>query len=154
MTCLHDELRQLLAHGSLFGDRMDVTFNAMTSGALLMMAALVAVGFLLAPGLHRRTRLLVGLAILVPLLAGVAMTMTRSAEMGLLAGAGVILLVVRPRLFRGLRGSPADCRAGGPVLGQHFLPPLVHQRLSPGAHSGRRESVTEARDVGRAAGTW
>jgi hypothetical protein len=71
---------------------MDVTFNAMTSGALLMLAALVALRVRAgagrwpppasghAAGRWRRCWL------------GVAMTMTRSAELGVLAGVGAMLL--------------------------------------------------------------
>ncbi|MBK6732961.1 MAG: O-antigen ligase family protein [bacterium] len=140
VTCLHDQVYQLFTHGSLFGDRMDVTFNSMTSGALLMLAALVALGFLLAPGVGRRLRLVMVL-VLVPLLAGVAMTMTRSAELGLLAGAGVMLLVVRPRLFGIFAGVLLIAALVVLFYGKHFLPPLVNERLSPAHLLGGENTV-------------
>lgn len=130
ITCLHDQVQQLIHGGSLFRDRMDVTFNAMTSGALLMMAALVAFGFVVAPGVGRRVRLVTGLS-LAPLLLGVAMTMTRSAELGVLAGVGAILLVVRPRLFGGFLGLLIVAVLVIQFYGSSFLSPLMRERLSP-----------------------
>lgn len=150
VTALHDEVRQFLAHGSLFRDRMDVTFNAMTSGALLMMAALVAGGFVLAPGVGRRLRLACAAA-LVPLSLGIAMTMTRSAEMGLVAGVGLMLLAVRPRLFGAFAIALAAVVAVVLLAGDRFLPPLLHERLSP-AHLLGGENTTLRLEMWR--GGW
>lgn len=99
-TCLHDQTQLLMRTGSLFQVRMTGNFNPMTSGCLLMMAALTGAGFLMAPGTGRRLRWGLALA-LVPLLLGIVMILTRSAQMGLVAGVGALLLVIRPRLFAG-----------------------------------------------------
>lgn len=84
--------------GGFFSQRMDVIFNPMTSGALLVMAFMVAVGFLVAPGLSIRWKTGVGLAAL-PVLLGIVMTMTRSAQLGLLTGLAVVLLLVSRKWF-------------------------------------------------------
>ncbi len=100
VTCLHDQTQLLVRTGSLFQERMMGHFNAMTSGCMLMMAALTGAGFLVAPGTGRRLRWGLALA-LAPLLLGIVMVMTRSAQMGFIAGVGALLLVLRPRLFAG-----------------------------------------------------
>lgn len=97
-TCLHDGVQQVARTGGLFAQRMAGMFNSMTSGALLMLATLTAAGFLAAPGIGRRHRLAVALA-LPPLVIGMLMTMTRSVQMGLAAGIGALLLTIRPRIF-------------------------------------------------------
>jgi O-antigen ligase len=140
VTCLHDETLQLVHHGSLFRDRMDVSFNAMTSGALLMMAALVAAGFALAPGVGRRLRALCAAA-LVPLGLGLAMTMTRSAELGLLAGGAAMLAAARRRLFAVFAGGLAVVVLVGLLLGPSRLPPLLYQRLTPANLLGGENTV-------------
>lgn len=99
-TCLHDQAFHILRTGSLFTERMVGAFNPMTNGCLVMMAVLTGAGFLVAPGVSRRLRWLLALA-LVPLLVGIIMIMTRSSEMGLLAGLGALFLLVRPRWFAG-----------------------------------------------------
>ncbi|MBK8166438.1 MAG: O-antigen ligase family protein [bacterium] len=98
VTCLHDQALLLIRTGGLFRQRLEGNFNAMTSGALIMMAVLTAAGFLLAPGCPRRRRLLLAVA-LGPLLLALVMIMTRSAQMGVAAGAAALLLTVRPRWF-------------------------------------------------------
>jgi O-antigen ligase len=103
-TCLHDQVLLLVKTGSLFRERMTGPFNAMTSAVLLMMAALTAVGFLVAPGVGRRLRWAMALALL-PLVTGIIMIMTRSAQFGLVAGVGALLLVARPRLFGGFAAA-------------------------------------------------
>jgi O-antigen ligase len=103
-TCLHDQVLLLVKTGSLFRERMTGPFNAMTSAVLLMMAALTAVGFLVAPGVGKRLRLAMALALL-PLVTGIIMIMTRSAQFGLVAGVGALLLVARPRLFGGFAAA-------------------------------------------------
>jgi len=84
--------------GGFLSQRMDVVFNAMTSGALLMMAILVAVGFLIVKGVGRRVKITTAVA-LVPVVLGLIMTMTRSAQLGLLAGLAIMLLLARPKVF-------------------------------------------------------
>jgi O-antigen ligase len=106
VTCLHDQVMLVVKTGSLFRQRMEGNFNLMTSGCLLMMAALTAAGFLVAPGTRRRLRLALALS-LVPLLLGLVMIMTRSAQVGLLAGVGMLLLVTRPRIFAGFAAALA-----------------------------------------------
>jgi O-antigen ligase len=130
VTCLHDQVRQVLATGGLFAQRMSQTFNSMTSGALLMMAILVAVGFVLAPGTGRRLRLLLG-ALLPVLLVGMLMTMTRSAQMGLAAGVGAILLAVRPRLFGGFLALVVAVVTVTALWGDHFLSDQMWARVNP-----------------------
>lgn len=140
VTCLHDEVLQLVHHGSLFRDRMDVSFNAMTSGALLMMAALVAAGFALVRGVARRVRLLCAAA-LGPLVLGLAMTMTRSTELGLVVGVGAMLAAARRRLFAGFAAALAAAALAVVLLGPTRLPPLLYQRLTPANLLGGENSV-------------
>lgn len=130
VTCLHDQIRQVLETGSLFAQRMDQTFNSMTSGALLMMAILVAVGFALSPGVGRRLRLLLA-ALSAVMVVGMLMTMTRSAQMGLAAGVGAILLAVRPRLFGAFLALVLAVVTVTALWGQHFLSDQLWARVDP-----------------------
>jgi len=130
VTCLHDQALHVLRTGSLFQQRMTGTFNAMTSGGMLMLATLTGAGFLIAPGTGRRLRLAMALA-MQPLLVGIVMTMTRSAQMGLAAGIGVLLLVVRPRLFGAFAAVLATIAAVVAFQGQHFLSKVMWHRLNP-----------------------
>ncbi len=68
----------------------------MTAGGLMMVTCLVALAFVLTAR-PRRTRLLVGLALL-PMAAALLLTLTRSAWLGTAAGALVMLALVRRRL--------------------------------------------------------
>jgi len=129
-TCLHDQTLHALETGSLFHGRMAGTFNAMTSGALLMMAALAGGGFLMAPGTGRKLRLALGLA-MPPLLLGIVMTVTRSAQMGLVAGVGALVLAARPRLFAGFAVAGALLVTVLAFQGQHLLPASIWSRLDP-----------------------
>lgn len=129
-TCVHDLVRQVLQTGGLFAQRMSQTFNSMTSGALTMMAIMVVAGFVLAPGTGRRLRLLLG-ALLPVLLVGMLMTMTRSAQMGLAAGVGAMLLVVRPRLFGAFLALVVAVVAVTALWGEHFLSEQLWARVNP-----------------------
>jgi O-antigen ligase len=95
---IYGQIHHAQLAGGFLSQRMTVVFNAMTSGALLMMAILVGVGFLIAPGIGRRIRIAAAVA-LMPVVLGIIMTMTRSAQLGLLAGLAVMLLLSRPKVF-------------------------------------------------------
>jgi len=86
----------LVSTGALFGRRMAGMSGAMTSGALLMMVGLVAVGAAATGGLGRRTRLLAG-AVAALTLVGLVQTFTRSAWLGYLVGLGAMAVALRPR---------------------------------------------------------
>lgn len=130
MTCVHDQVQHVARTGGLFAQRMTGTFNAMTSGALLMMALLLAMGFLVTPGLGRRVRL--ALLAAVPILGtGMLMTMTRSAQMGLVAGIGALLLAARPRLFAGFATVVAAIVLVVAWQGERFVPPSLWSRIDP-----------------------
>ena len=116
--------------GGFMSRRMDVLFNAMTSGALLMMASMVAAGFLIAPGLDRRLKIVVGVAVL-PVLLGLVMTMTRSAQLGLLVGLGAMLLLVRPKLFGVFLGLLLIATVVLALFGEHLMSPRMWGRLNP-----------------------
>lgn len=130
VTCVHDQVLHVASTGGLFAQRMTGTFNAMTSGALLMMALLLAIGFLVTPGLGRRLR--VALLAAVPVLGtGMLMTMTRSAQMGLAAGIGALLLAARPRLFAGFAAAVAAIVLVVAWQGERFVPPSLWSRIDP-----------------------
>ena len=84
--------------GTLFQTRLGEMSNPMTSGCLLMMSLLLAVGGMLNAACRWRTRLYIGLAAL-PVAVGLVQTMTRGAWLGMAAGIGAMILVSRPRLF-------------------------------------------------------
>jgi O-antigen ligase len=130
VTCLHDQTLHVLKTGGLFRQRMGGSFNAMTGSCLLMMATLTGAGFLMAPGTGRRLRLALALA-MPPLLVGIAMTMTRSAQLGLAAGVGALLLVARPRLFGGFAVAMVVITTVLAFQGQHLLPAPIWSRLDP-----------------------
>jgi O-antigen ligase len=130
VTCLHDQTLHVMNSGGLFKQRMAGSFNAMTSGCLLMIATLTGAGFLLAPGTGRRLRLALALA-MPPLLLGIAMTMTRSAQLGLAAGVGALLLVARPRLFSCFAVAMVVITTVLTFQGQHLLPAPIWSRLNP-----------------------
>ncbi len=119
VTCLHDQAQLVIRTGGLFRQRLEGNFNAMTSGVLVMMAALTAAGFLIAPGCPRRRRALLAAA-LVPLLLALVMIMTRSAQMGLIAGAAALLLAVRPRWFAVFAAAAALAIIGYVVAGDNL----------------------------------
>lgn len=92
------QIHILQVTGSLFGRRLGQMSNAMTSGCLIMMTLLLCGGFLLAGRWKPRVAALLGTVALVLTLA-LVQTMTRSAWLGALTGAAVMLLLARPRLF-------------------------------------------------------
>lgn len=77
-------------------DRVELLQGYMTAGGLMMMTALVALAFLLLVRSIRWRALL--LAALLPMLATLLLTLTRSAWLGFAAGALVIFLLARPKL--------------------------------------------------------
>jgi O-antigen ligase len=95
---LAGQVHALQQTGALFKYRLGEMSNPMTSGCLLMLSLLVALGFLLTGGLKKWRLAWVGVPAL-PVAVGLAQTMTRSAWLGLVAGVGVMLLLLRPRLF-------------------------------------------------------
>lgn len=114
--------------GALFATRAVFVSNAMTSAALLMIAAVVAVAFALM--LRGRARWLSALALFV-VAVGLLQTMTRSAIVGLLVGSAVVVVVALPR--RGWWWVGAGAVAVGIVLatGEHFVPERLWQRITP-----------------------
>ena len=75
--------------------RLTLAQGYMTGGGLMMIAALVALAFVVG-GPRGRGRLLAGAA-LAPLLLALVLTMTRGAWLGWLAGAAVVLALRRAR---------------------------------------------------------
>jgi O-antigen ligase len=116
--------------GGLFHFRMHEISNPMTSGAMLMMVVLVAVGFLMVRGNSRRLKIAVA-AVILPVFVGLIMTMTRSAFLGFFLGFAVILLMSRPKLF----GVFAGAAALGLVLlfafGDQVLSERMWERVNP-----------------------
>jgi len=82
----------------LFAGRLRTESNSMTSGAMLMLPALTAIGWLALRGGSRRWRLGVILGAL-PIAFALLQTLTRSALLGTVAGIGAMVLLVRPRMF-------------------------------------------------------
>jgi O-antigen ligase len=66
-------------------DRLTVFQHYMTAGGLKMIAALLVIPFILGKETKKRTRIMLGLA-LVPILAALILTNTRSAWLGFIAG--------------------------------------------------------------------
>ena len=116
--------------GGFMSQRMTVVFNAMTGGALLMMVIMVVAGFLLTPGSGRKFKAGIILAVL-PAVLGLVMTMTRSAQLGLLAGLGVMLLLARPRLFGVFLGLLAVAVAVLALFGEDLLSERMWGRIDP-----------------------
>jgi O-antigen ligase len=129
-TALFSQVKAIVLAGSLFSRRLNDLFNPMTSGALLMMPPLVAAGFVLRSAFSRRKRALLALAAL-PVLLAMLQTMTRSALLGFVAGAAVILLAVRPRWFLVAAAVFVAAIAVVGVWGDAFLPDMVAARLDP-----------------------
>jgi O-antigen ligase len=95
---LFGEIQSVIQTGSLFTDRFGAMSNPMTSGSLLMMMLLVGMGFLLAGG-HRRWFLVILPLVLLPVLLGTVLTMTRSVLLGVAGGIGVMVLLSHRRWF-------------------------------------------------------
>lgn len=127
---LYGQVRQVQLTGGLLTQQLGVIFNAMTGGALLMMAVLVGAGFLIAPGIPRRSRIVIAAAML-PMVLGVVATMTRSAELGMVAGLGLMLLLVRPRVFGVFLVVFTVAAIVVAIYGEHLLPKPVWARIDP-----------------------
>ena len=127
---IYGQIHHAQLAGGFLSQRMDVLFNAMTSGALLMMAIMVAAGFLMAPGLGRRLKIVVGIAVL-PVILGLVMTMTRSAQLGLLAGLGIILLLVKPKLFGLFVGLVLVASVVLAFYGENLMSARMWSRINP-----------------------
>lgn len=116
--------------GGLFDIRMGQISNPMTSGAMLMMAVMLALGFLFTPGLGRRMKLAVGGVGLLLFLA-FAMTMTRSAILGFVAGLGLMLLMRKPRLFGIFFATVLLMGVVVVTTGEHWLSERAWSRVNP-----------------------
>jgi O-antigen ligase len=110
--------------------RMEVAFNAMTGGALLMMIIMVAVGFLIVPGLGKRLKLAIGVAAL-PALLGIILPMTPSSQLGLLSGLGFMLLLTKPRLFGAFLGLLAVATVVLALFGENLMSDRMWSRVNP-----------------------
>jgi O-antigen ligase len=127
---LYGQIRHAQLAGGFLSQQMVVVFNAMTGGAMLMMAILVAVGFLIVPGIGRRLKVVIAIAAL-PMILGIVMTMTRSAELGLLAGLGIMLFLAKPRVFRVFLVGLLVSAAVLAMYGEHLVPEHVWSRINP-----------------------
>lgn len=121
----------------VFADRLEIVTNAMTTGALLMLPAVVGLAIVSSCRLGLRTRLAMGVSTFV-VVAGLALTMTRSALLGFLAGAIVVA---------GLRSTRAGVTFAVVVLIMGSLVVTVGDQLLPG-DLGRRFAVTEFSEDG------
>ncbi len=127
---IYGQIHHAQLAGGFMSQRMTVLFNAMTSGALLMMAILVAAGFLIVPGIGRKLRVLIAVAIL-PVILGLVMTMTRSAQLGLLAGLGIMFLLAKPRIFVMFLGLLLLVTAVLAVFGENLMSERMWSRINP-----------------------
>ncbi len=127
---IYGQIHHAQLAGGFLSQRMTVIFNAMTSGALLMMAILVAAGFLIVPGIGRKLRVLIAVAIL-PVILGLVMTMTRSAQLGLLAGLGIMFLLAKPRIFVMFLGLLLLVTAVLAVFGENLMSERMWSRINP-----------------------
>jgi O-antigen ligase len=125
--------------GAIFTGRLDAMSNPMTSGSLLMMAVLLGAGYLLSGGHGRRVQLLVG-AILIPILLGMLMTLTRSALLGLLGGLGVMVLMARPRWFLVLAGTGLLFIILISLFGESVIPDQLYGRIN-------KDELTSGRNI-------
>ena len=116
--------------GGFFSDRMTVLFSTMTSGALLMMAILVVAGFVIMPGINRHLKIGISIAVL-PVILGLVMTMTRSAQLGLIGGLGLMLLLARPRLFGIFVGALVAATVVLALYGENLLSERMWGRINP-----------------------
>jgi O-antigen ligase len=127
---IYAQIRHAQLAGGFLSQQMVVIFNAMTGGAVLMMAVLVAAGFVIVPGNGRRLKIAITVATL-PMILGIIVTMTRSAALGLAAGLSVMLLLAKPRLFGVFLVSLLALAVILALYGEHFLPPQVWSRIDP-----------------------
>ncbi len=127
---IYGQIHHAQLAGGFMSQRMTVVFNAMTSGALLMMAILVAAGFLIVQGISRRTKVVIAVAI-SPVVLGLLMTMTRSAQLGLLAGLGLMLLLAKPRVFGMFLGLMLLATVVLAVFGENMMSERLWSRINP-----------------------
>ncbi len=127
--------------GTLFGDRLAHVSNAMTSGAMLMLVVLLALGILLNKSTGARARIVVGAALL-PMALALAMTMTRSALLGLVVGVAAMLLVAHRRWFLGFAVAVVFLLAGVALFGEDVLSARAWSRLDPDNLFAGRNTVT------------
>ena len=127
---LWSQVHALRISGSLFGIRMAEISNAMTSGALLMMVSLLALGFLITRGHSRRLKVVIGLVI-IPVCVALIQTMTRSAFLGLFAGVGTLVLLTRARLFGRFMIAVFLLVVFLVTAGEHVLAPSLWSRIKP-----------------------
>jgi len=127
---IYGQIHHAQLAGGFLSQRMTVIFNAMTSGALLMMAILVAAGFLIVPGLGRRLKMVIAAAV-APVILGLVMTMTRSAQLGLVAGLGIMLLLAKPRVFGMFVGLLLLTTAVLALFGENLMSERMWSRINP-----------------------
>ncbi len=127
---IYGQIHHAQLAGGFLSQRMTVLFNAMTSGALLMMAILVAAGFLIVPGIGRRLKVLIAVAV-SPVILGLVMTMTRSAQLGLLAGLAIMFLLAKPRIFVMFLGLLLFVTAVLAVFGENMMSDRMWSRINP-----------------------
>ena len=116
--------------GTLFGTRLVHVSNAMTSGAMLMLVVLLAVGILLNRTTSWRARSVVALT-LSPVFLALLMTMTRSALLGLVVGIAVMLLAAHRRWFMVFGVLVVVLAFGIVIFGEDVLSPRLWGRISP-----------------------
>lgn len=136
----------LVADGVLFAHRMDGPSGSMTSGALLMMAGLVALGAALTGGLGRRARLAAG-AVAALVFLGLLQTLTRSAWLGYLVGLGAMAVALRPRRAVLALAGVVTAVVLLLVLPDGILPERLARRLDP-------QEIAADRGTQRRLETW
>lgn len=127
---LYGQIHNARLAGGMFSERMGEIFNPMTSGALLMMALLVAAGFLITGGIRGKLKIAIVIAAL-PVALGLVLTMTRSAQLGLIAGLGLMLLLAKPRLFGVFLGLLAVAVVILAFFGEDLLSERMWGRINP-----------------------
>ncbi len=127
---IYGQIHHAQRAGGFLSQRMTVLFNAMTSGALLMMAILVAAGFLIVPGIGRRLKVVIAIVV-SPVILGLLMTMTRSAQLGLLAGLGIMFMMAKPRIFAMFLGLLLLVTAVLAVFGENLMSERMWSRINP-----------------------
>jgi len=127
---VYGEVRLIAETGALFGHRLGVMSNPMTSGSLLMMAFLMGLGILLSAGINRRLKIGLGL-VLIPILLGVVLTMTRSALLGVIGGTGMMVLLAHRRWFAGFAIILALGVGLLFTVGESVLPANLYDRVNP-----------------------
>jgi len=127
---IYGQIHHAQLTGGFLSQRMTVLFNAMTGGALLMMVIMIAAGFLIVPGIGRRTKVVIAVAV-SPVILGLVMTMTRSSQLGLLAGLGIMLLLAKPRVFGMFLVFLLLVAAVLAVFGENLMSERMWSRINP-----------------------